>query len=223
MTFDIENNTTRANTTVPAGGNAGTSISADLAGTANATSVLQGKILNNTVGNAAVAESASTAGAGIAVQGNAGIMTVNISGNTVNQSGSEGIAIIASGVSAALTATVNVTVTGNSAMVSNNVNAADGLGIAAGGGGFPDTVCANVSGNVKFDASNNVNAIGGVNAEVLGGATMSLQGYGGAANNLSQIVTFLNGTATTVNPTSNVLITAGSTIKAASSNCATPP
>jgi uncharacterized repeat protein (TIGR01451 family) len=223
VTFDIENNTTRANTTVPAGGNAGTSIGADLAGTANAASVLQGKILNNTVGNAAVAESASTAGAGIAVQGNAGIMTVNISNNTVNQSGSEGIAIIASGVSAALTATINATVTGNSAMVSNNVNAADGLGIAAGGGGFPDTVCANVSGNVKFDASNNVNAIGGVNAEVLGGATMSLQGYGGAANNSSQIITFLNGTATTVNPTSNVLITAGSTIKAAPSNCATPP
>jgi hypothetical protein len=224
VTFDIEGNTTRMSTTVPAGGNAGTSISADLAGTANSTSVLQGKILNNTVGNSSVAESASTAGAGIAVQGNAGIMTVDISGNTVNQSGSEGFAIIASGVSAALTATINVTLHNNSATVSNNVNAADGLGLAAGGGGFADTVNANVSGNIKFDASNNVNAIGGVNAEVLGGATMNLQGYSGAANDSTAIINFLNGVATTVNPTSNVLIgtTPPSTIKGASSAVPTP-
>jgi uncharacterized repeat protein (TIGR01451 family) len=222
VTFDIENNTTRANTTVPAGGNTGTSISADLAGTANLTSVLQGKILNNTVGNAAVAKSASTAGAGIAVQANTGVMTVNISGNTVNQSGSEGIAIIASGVSASLTATINATVQNNTATVTDNVNATDGLSIAGGGGGFADTVCANVSGNVKFDASNNVNAIGGVNVVALGGCTISLQGYSGAANNTSQLVTFLNGTATTVNPTASVLIIAPSTIKGASSACSTP-
>jgi uncharacterized repeat protein (TIGR01451 family) len=224
VTFDIESNTTRMNTTVPSGGSAGTSISADLAGTANSTSVLQGKILNNTVGNSSVAESASTAGAGIAVQANAGIMTVNISGNTVNQSGSEGIAVLASGVSAALTATINVTLHNNSATVTNNVNAADGLSLTAGGGGFADTVNANVSGNVKFDASNNVNAIGGVNAVALGGATINLQGYTGAANNSGQLITFLNGVATTVNPTSNVLIGTSpqSTIQGTSSTVLTP-
>jgi uncharacterized repeat protein (TIGR01451 family) len=219
VTFDIENNTTRMNTTVPAGGNAGTSISADLAGTANSTSVLQGKMLNNSVGNASVANSASTAGAGIAVQANAGIMTVDISGNTVSQSGSEGFAILASGVSAALTATINVTLHNNSATVTNNVNAADGLSLTAGGGGFADTVNANVSGNVKFDASNNVNAIGGVNAVALGGATINLQGYSGAANDTTALTTFLNGVATTVNPTSSVLIgtTPQATIKGTSS------
>jgi uncharacterized repeat protein (TIGR01451 family) len=224
VTFDIEGNTTRMNTTVPAGGNAGTSISADLAGTANSTSVLQGKILNNSVGNASVALSASTAGAGIAVQANAGIMTVDISGNTVSQSGSEGFAILASGVSAALTATINVTLHNNSATVTNNVNAADGLNLTAGGGGFADTVNANVSGNVKFDASNNVNAIGGVNVVDLGGATINLQGYSGAANDTTALITFLNGVATTVNPTSNVLIGTSppGTIQKASSSVPTP-
>jgi uncharacterized repeat protein (TIGR01451 family) len=129
VTFDIEGNTTRMNTTVPAGGNSGTSIGADLDGTANSTSVLQGKMLNNTVGNPSVPKSASTAGAGIAVQGNAGIMTVDISGNTVSQSGSEGILVLASGTGtgSSPTATINVTLHNNSATVTNNVNAADGL------------------------------------------------------------------------------------------------
>ena len=91
-------------------------------------------------------------------------------------------------------------------IVNNPSALAVGLNLTAGGGGFADTVNANVSGNIKFDASNNVNAIGGVNAVVLGGATINLQGYTGAANNSGQLITFLNGVATTVNPTSNVLI-----------------
>jgi uncharacterized repeat protein (TIGR01451 family) len=223
VTADIESNTTRMNTTIPAGGGSGTSISADVGGVANPTSLLQAKILNNTVGNAAVGKSASTNGAGIAVQGNAGIMTVNFSGNTVNQSGSEGIVVLASGTGsgASPTATINATVTGNTATVTNNVNAADALNITAGGGGFADTVCANISGNVKFDASNNANALGGITVESLGGATLNLQGYSGAANNVAQLTTFLNGTTTTVNPAPNV-VPAGGTIQAASSACSTP-
>ena len=91
-------------------------------------------------------------------------------------------------------------------IVNNPSALAVGLNLTAGGGGFADTVNANVSGNIKFDASNNINAIAGVVAEAFGGATMNLQGYTGTANNSAALITFLNGVATTVNPGSNLLI-----------------
>jgi hypothetical protein len=53
-------------------------------------------------------------------------------------------------------------------------------------------------------------------------ATIDLVGYGGAANNVGAITTYLSGLATTVSPAPSVVIGAG-TIQGTAIACPTPP
>ncbi|HVR08359.1 MAG TPA: hypothetical protein VMW75_09945, partial [Thermoanaerobaculia bacterium] len=213
-TFDIEGNTTRQ--TFVAG--SAVSISADLSGTSTATGVLQGKILNNVVGNQSVTDSGSAVGDGIALQsGGAGTLTATISGNTVRQiAQGDALGALASGS----TDTMNLTITTNDLMVDTaNVNSGLGINLQNGGSGNSDKLCAHLFSNVQAVGNPGTAGIG---VAALGTSTMNLQGYGGAANNNAQIVTFLNSTATTVTPTSATTL-AGGTIQAAPSACPTPP
>jgi hypothetical protein len=134
----------------------------------------------------------------------------------------EGLAVLASGS----TDTMNVTIQNNDLQTDTaSTNSYLGLELTSGGSSGSDTICANVSGNVRFDAG--TNGAAGVQTEVLGSGhpVIELQGYSGAANNAGQIVSFLNTTATTVNPAANDLdLTGGTgTVKAAPSPCPTPP
>jgi hypothetical protein len=219
-TFDIENNTTRQ-ILVPG---SAVSISADLGGQSTASSLLQGKILNNTIGNAAVANSGSDRGSGIGLQANgAGTLTATVSGNTVREVGAannDGLGVLSSGT----TDTINVTVTNNDLSVdTDDVNSNAGVELTAGGNAGSDTICAHLSGNVQFIGNTTASAsTWGVSTTVLGSSTILLEGYGGAANDSAAIATFLNSTATTVNPSAQNL-GGGGTVKKATSPCPTPP
>jgi hypothetical protein len=214
VTFDIESNTTRQ--TFVSGSSA--SISAVIGNLANTATLLQGKILNNTIGNAAVADSGSSQSSGIAVQTDApGTITALITGNTVKQTDDDGLLVLATSQT---TSTINVTASGNDFEVSpTDPNTNLGLELTAGGSGGSDLICANISGNIKEIGNSGV---AGIATEVLGTSTIQLQGYAGAANINAQIASFLNGTATTVAP-AGLNFGGGGTVKAATSTCPTPP
>jgi hypothetical protein len=214
VTFDIEGNTTRQ--TLVSGSSA--SISVDLGGQANSGTLMTGKILNNVVGNAAVTDSGSALSSGIAVGTNApGTITALITGNTVKQTDDDGLLLLASSET---TSTMNITASGNDFEVSpTDPNTNLGIELTAGGSGGSDVICANISGNSKEIGNSGV---AGIATTVFGASAIELQGYTGAANNSSQIATFLNGTATTVSPAA-MNFGGGGTVKAAPSTCPTPP
>jgi hypothetical protein len=192
VTFDIESNTTRQ--TFVSGSSA--SISVDLGSQASSTTVLQGKILNNTVGKASVTDSGSDLSSGIAIGTNApGTLTALITGNTVVQTDDDGLLVLASSPS---TSAINVTASNNDFEVSpTDPNTNLGIELTTGGGAGTDVICANISGNIKEIGNSGV---AGIATTAFTGATIELQGYTGTSNNNSAIATFLNGTATTVTP-----------------------
>jgi methionine-rich copper-binding protein CopC len=212
--FDFENNTTRQTLVA----NSSASISVDLGGSANASTLLEGKILNNIVGKASVTDSGSDLSSGIALQTNApGTITALITGNMVVQTDDDALLVLATSET---TSNINVTASGNDFEVSpTDPDTNLGLELTSGGSGGSDTICANISGNVKEIGNSGV---AGIATEVLGTSTVELQGYGGTANNNAQIATFLNGTATTVSP-AGMNFGGGGTVKAAPSPCPTPP
>jgi hypothetical protein len=217
VNFNITGNNMRQ-----AVGGVGNSINLFLAGLSNGGTLLQGKIQSNTIGKQSVTDSGSSQGKGIDLfASGAGTLTVLVDSNVVRQIHQDD-AFRAN--SAAATGTMNVTVTHNDF----SVNTASGLGIygiliSSGGQGGVDsgTVCANLSSNTAAIGDPTLN---GIFVQSLASASVvNLQGYGGAANNLGQINSFLNTTATTVNPAAGSVAANGGTIKAAPSACATPP
>ncbi len=212
VTFDIESNTTRQ--TKVAGSAA--SISIDLGAQGNASTLLQGKILNNTVGNAAIPNSASDIGAGIAFQTDGlGTLTTLVTGNTVKQAGVDGLFVDAASA-AGSSSTLNITASGNDFEVENaDANGFLGVLLASGGGGGADTLCAHFSGNVKEIGSTPGGGAGIATEEVAPGK-IELQGYTSGS-----VATFLQGTATTVTPAAQDF-GGGGTITGAAS-CPTPP
>ncbi|HEV3309263.1 MAG TPA: Ig-like domain repeat protein, partial [Chloroflexota bacterium] len=214
INFNISNNTLNqtGGLSTPIGLNVGTQ--------STSTTVLQGKIQNNTIGSSSVPDSGSNQGSGIGLtDGGAGTLTATVSGNTVVQVDNEGFNF----VDAQGSGPANITVTNNHFSVDNaSPNSDFGQMIVDGGApGDTGTVCANVSGNT--DNGNAAN--GGAGMALLteaGTPTLELQGYGGAANNASQIASFLDG-ANTDSPTPALVSPGAGTIKAAPANCATAP
>ncbi len=216
LTFDVNGNA--LNQTV---GGRNTAISIFLGGSSSATTLLQGKVRNNTVGNNTVAKSGSNFGKGIDLfASGAGTLTAAVTSNTAVQI-FEDTAFRA--ISSTHTGTINVTVTGNDFESQPSGMGLDGIDLIAGAvPADTGTLCVNMSGNVKALGDASAGGSGIFAATEAGTPTINLQGYGGAANNTTQINAFLNGTATTVSPATVSFVGAG-TIKAAPSACPTPP
>ncbi len=215
LTYDISGNTTRQSFV----SGSGTSISVDLGGASNAATLLTGQVANNTVGTVGVTDSGSQLGSGVALQSNGpGTLTSVISSNVVNQA-TEGFAIIGSGT----TDKINVSVHGNTFHGDpTGPNNYAGLELTSGGASGSDTLCAFVSGNTVFDAT--AVGAGGIIADTLApGASIQLQGYSGASNDVSAITTFLNSAtvATSETPAPLVLISGGTI--SARTTCAVLP
>ncbi|HEY0510734.1 MAG TPA: IPTL-CTERM sorting domain-containing protein [Thermoanaerobaculia bacterium] len=216
LTFDVNGNT--LNQTV---GGRNTAISIFLAGSSNATTLLQGKVRNNTVGTNAVPKSGSNFGKGIDLfASGAGTLTALVDSNTVRQI-FEDTAFRA--LSSTHTGQINVTVTNNDFESQPSGMGLDGIDLIAGAvPADTGTMCAHLASNVAALGDASAGGVGIFVATEAGTPTLNLQGYGGAANNTAQIATFLNTTATTVNPAAQAFVGAG-TIKAAPSACPTPP
>jgi hypothetical protein len=214
LTFDIESNTMRQ--TMMLDSNIAIRINEGFS--SSATTSLQGKILNNTIGNPAVADSGSTNAGGISLEtGSPGTLTVLITGNTVTQVGADALLVFAASSS---TSTINVTASGNDFEVSpTNPATNTGVNLTAGAGtGGSDVICAHIFGNSK-EIGNPMGA--GIATNAVQTSTINLQGYSGTANNNAQIVAFLNSTATTVTPGAANM--GNATVQAAPSACPTPP
>jgi methionine-rich copper-binding protein CopC len=215
VTFNIAGNTVNQTT-----GGLSNAISVALGVTSNATTTLVGKIQNNTIGNAAVADSGSNQGSGIVLTAiGAGTMTTAVTGNNVVQVDNEGLNVEAGDGSA----TLNLTATGNSFAVDNaSPNSDFGMIVVSGiVSGDTPTLCAHISGNT--DHGNAANGGDGIAlATEAGTPTLNLQGYGGSANNTTQIASFLDG-ANTDTPTPAFILAGAGTIKAAPAPCPTPP
>ncbi len=213
--FDIENNTMRQTV-----GGLSASISIALGTSSNATSLLQGKILNNVIGIASVVHSGSMQGSGIAIAaGGAGTLTGEVNGNSVVQVDNEGLNVAA----AQGTGTLNLTVMNNHFSLDNaSPNSDFGAMVVDGGlGTDTQTLCLHMSGNT--DTGNGTE--GGTGVALLteaGTPTFNIQGYGGAANNAGQIASFIDG-ANTDTPTPALISPGAGTMKAAPAACPTPP
>ena len=197
----------------------GNSINIDLATGSTASTLLQGRITNNLVGSNAVSGSVQGNGMGFSA-GGAGTLTTLLDSNTVKKvAGNDAINV----TPAQFTGTFNLTLTNNTfAVDATSVNSAYGIDIIAGNDPSDNmTMCVNVSSNT---ATGNAGTVGSgfQLAAALGNPTLNLQGYGGAANNTSQIASFLDSTNTVSPSPASVFVTAG-TIKAAPSPCPTPP
>ena len=216
VSFNIHDNTLRQTT-----GGLSNSIAIGLGSTATATTVLQGKIQNNTIGNSSVVGSGSSQGNGIVITPlGAGTITASLTGNTVVEvSGNDAFNM----QPFQFTGKVNLTLTSNTFSVdTTSINSAFGIDIIAGNDpSDAGTICANITSN---HANGNGSTVGS-GLELLTGAgnpTVELQGYSGSANNAAQITSFIDG-ANTVNPSPATVSASPGTIKAAPSNCPTPP
>jgi methionine-rich copper-binding protein CopC len=216
VSFNIHDNTLRQTT-----GGLSNSIAIGLGSASTATTVLQGFIQNNEIGNAAVANSGSAQGNGLVITPlGAGTITAEVTGNSVVQvAGNDAFNM----QPFQFTGTVNLTLTNNTFSVNTaSINSGFGIDIIAGNDpSDKGTICANMTGN---HANGNGSTVGS-GLELLTGAgtpTVELQGYGGAAGNAGQITTFIDG-ANTVNPSPATVSATPGTIKAAPSPCPTPP
>jgi uncharacterized protein YodC (DUF2158 family) len=216
VTFNIHDNSMRQTV-----GGKNTSISATLGGVSNASTLFRGHVTSNIVGNQGVTDSGSALGQGITLTASgAGTLTATVDSNKVRQiHQDDALFVIANGTSS----TLNATITNNDLSVSTTSGSGlFGIDLSAAGPGGSDTpsICAHLFSNV---AAIGDPTLWGIQAQtVSGNPTIQLEGYGGAANNTSQINSFLNTTATTVSPPAQSFVFAG-TIKAASAACPTPP
>jgi Bacterial Ig-like domain/Cadherin-like domain len=214
LTFDIESNTMRQTPDL----NSFAAISIEAGAQSSSGTLLQGKILNNTVGNPTVTDSGSALWSGIVLQTfGPGTLTALVTGNTVTQVDQDALLVLAASPT---TSALNVTASGNDFEVSPiDSNANLGLELTAGRDGGSNTICANISGNSKEIGKASV---AGIATRALGTSTIELQGYGGAPNDNTAIAAFLQGTATVVAPAAKNL-GGGGTVKAAPAACPIPP
>ena len=221
LTLDLSANTTRQALVT----GSSTSLGALTGAVSNATTLLRGTMSNNVVGNAAVANSGSDLGSGMAVEARgAGTVTLGVRNNVVRQIKQDaGFLASANGGSGRL----NLTLNDNDFQV--NTTAAfpyAGVDLISGGGGALDStrVCLNL---LKGAAPHNVAFIGGAGTWGIGlsalasASAFELQGYLGAANDGPAVTAFLATTATTVSPAPAV--TNLGTIQAAVSACPVYP
>jgi uncharacterized repeat protein (TIGR01451 family) len=216
LNFEVSGNTTRQGVRATTSN----SINIFLAGLSTATSQMIGTVKNNIVGNAGQANSGSGLGAGIALDcTGAGTMTATVTGNTVTQVEANSGNVFDLGLSQTAKANLKIrnnTFNGNPAQV----NPQYGLHINVGTGtpGEVNTLCMDMGANsVTMPAS----AIASVDLDVFPGGNANLIGYGGAANNVGQITTFLGTPNNTVaTPAANYTAAGGST-QAAVAPCST--
>lgn len=213
--FNVTNNSLRQTI-----GGLSNSIAITLGVVSNNTTQLRGKIQNNVIGNAAVSGSGSNQGSGIVLTaGGGGSLTALVAGNTVGQVDNEGLNFTA-GES---TGTSNLTVSNNSFSVNpTSPNSDFGMLLVAGAiAGDTATLCANVTNN--HDVGNAANGGDGIALATEGGTpTFNIQGYTGAANNATQIASFVDGKNTDT-PVPAFIFAGAGTMRAAPSACLTPP
>jgi hypothetical protein len=214
VSFNIHDNLLRQATT-----GVSNSIAVGLGSSSNGTTVLQGKIQNNTIGTSSV--SGSTQGNGIVITPlGAGTLTALLKNNTVSKiAGNDGFNM----QPFQFTGTVNLTLDTNTFSVdTTSINSAFGIDIIAGNDAADSgTICANITGN---HANGNGGTVGS-GLELITGAgtpTINLQGYPGAANDTAAITSFIDG-SNTVNPPPATVSASPGTIKGAPSPCPTPP
>jgi hypothetical protein len=218
VTVNASNNTTRQ--ALVSGSSV--SLSSLVGGASSATTVLQGTMSTNTVGNPAIADSGSVLGAAMAVESRgAGTFNLRLDNNNV-RSVRQDSAFYGSANSGS--ARLNVTGAGNVFNINPSAFAFaySGVELISGGSGGGDAtrLCANLAGNTAFVGHSTAWGIG---TEVLAAAAVvDLFGYAGAPNNLGQITAYLSTLATTVSPTPAPVIGAG-TIQGTATACPTPP
>jgi hypothetical protein len=213
VTYDISNNTLRQ--TAKSGGTAAaTSIELALGTSATtASTLLSGTIANNVIGATGVANSGGTRG--IRLEGDqAGSIRASITGNTIRETSLEGIWL--RGLTTQ-TGRIDVTLSGNDIVA--DLTAVESIGLLIDSGSLQGTqgiICTAFGANTAFRGSASGYGIGAVAS--LG--IVELQGYGGANNDSSAIMSFLDGRATTVDPASATLIDSPGLIRAGT--CITP-
>jgi hypothetical protein len=221
LTYTVSGNTMRQLAVAAGNQNSnftGNSININLSGG----SLMQGRIINNTIGKSGSVQTGSTGGDGIGFSATGtGTLTTLLSGNVVNEvAGNNALDVTPAFTGAA---TLNMTVTGNTFNVdATSLNSAYGVNVATGQtASDSSTTCLNLSGNTANGAASNGGA-GFSLATGAGSPTINLQGYAGANNNTGAITTFIDANNTDQTAPAQVFVGAG-TIKGASGNCATPP
>jgi hypothetical protein len=220
LDYVVSNNITRQTFLA----NSSTSLGATLGANSNGATQLRGKFIGNTVGNAGVTNSGSDVSFGMAIDSRgAGTHTVLLQNNIVQQiKQDDGLLVLARQG----TSTTNLTITGNTFRSSTT----SGLGLfgveidSGSDGSSATTICANINSNTLFEGDPFASSI--FVGTLASGSVLNLQGYAGAANNSTQIASFLGGVATTMNPAPTPAFsvnTGTGTIKAAPSSCPTPP
>lgn len=223
LNFEVSNNKTRQTLRT----NSSNSININMGGNARSGASMIGTVKNNVIGNAAVANSGSDLGAGIAVDAKgAATTTISVTGNTVNQVKAFSGNVFDAGTSQTAKLNLRVrsnTFNGNPAQA----NPQYGLHINAGTGtpGETNLLCVDMGQNsVTMPAS----AIASVDLDSFPGTTTDLVGYTGAANNGTQIQNFFGSNPGTTPPGANTVTTpatlytaAGGTTRPAVSPCST--
>jgi hypothetical protein len=222
LTFNITNNQMRQSV-----GGKLNAINIVLGSSGNGSTLLQGKITGNAIGNNAVANSGSANGNGIKLDARTGTVTALLSGNTVRQVQNDHAVWLEAGVevSGVPNPTMNVTVNGNNDFQVNtaSTNALAGLGINVGKGAItPDspTACFNIAGNTAFVGQP---TFAGLYLAMIGTSpTVSLVNLGGTTTDAA-VATYLSSTArATTNTPAAIFSRSVGTVNNVTS-CPTPP
>ena len=206
LNFEVSGNTTRQGFRA----NDSSSINIFLGGLSTSGTLMSGTVKNNIVGTTGVANSGSDLGAGIGIDcSGAGQMIASVTGNSVNQVKALSANVFDASTAGTTTLKLfvhNNTFNGNPAQA----NPQYGLHVNSGTGtpGENISVCLDMGGNsVTMPAS----AIASVALDSFPTTNTLLVGYVGAANNASQIQSFLATANTTATPTPLYTAAGGST------------
>ena len=163
-------------------------IAVDLAPSSSAGASLSGTISGNTIGNAAVPNSGSAQGSGIAARAmGQGTLTASISGNAIREYANTGLDARTQDGSPTLNATVtNNTISDPGTTASNGLFASAG-GIVGDGG----LLCAGISGNTLTGSG--ANGADDFRLRQLFDTTFRLPGYSGTADDTAAVAAFVQG------------------------------
>ena len=183
---------------------------------------LTATVANNTIGVAAVANSGSLEGSGIAVtQAGCGTVTMAVTNNQIRQYNNFGISLQA-GAGIAYSGSVNFTVTGNTiANPGNNPNVSGFQGIALNSGVTPGDAyqtCAHISGNTATNSS--PDGLNDLRVRARMNTTVRLPGYVGGNKDTTAVANFLLAQNTAVTASAVADATSGGFVGGAA--CATP-
>ncbi|MGE5715335.1 MAG: beta strand repeat-containing protein [Acidobacteriota bacterium] len=204
LTFDVSGNTTRQLTGNPA---SAVAFNFFLAGNSGASSLMTGRIVNNTIGNPAVVGSGSHVGDGIDVNATGGgTLTATVTGNTVRQI-QQGEVFFGEANSGS--AKLNLFVHGNTFNTDTGTSALglDALDLTGGAVGTDtSTVCADVAANVLVGDNNYTSVV----VRAFGAATSGVNLAGMSAtfdDDTTAIANFMGSSGGTTPPGVNTTAT----------------